>query len=185
MPGPRLFARWEACEYTLACFKTGKAMTGKTLSILILIVAGGPGVLSGCNSNPVGKVPFEVPVVAWNDDGEYLAKRVGPGLVAAVDSPIPDVPMPIGFKPVVSQCSSSFDGVARTVTHVYQGRARAVEAVLFYRQQLPAAGWVPVERTVHEDNSTGLHYVKGAESLALRLSERFNVATIEIYMTAR
>jgi len=163
-------------------------MTGKTLSILMLAVLGVPGVVAvlvGCDSNPVRKVPFEVPVVAWNDDGEYLAKRVGPGLVAKTDSPIPDVPMPIGFKPVVSKCSSGFDGQSQTVTHIYQGRARSVETVLFYRQQLPLNGWLPTDKLVHDDHSTSLHYVKGAESLGLRLSERFNVATIEVYMTAR
>jgi len=158
---------------------------GKTLSVLMLIVAGTAGLLGGCHSNPVRKVPFEVPVVAFTDDGAYLAKRVGPGLVASEASPIPDVPMPIGFKPVVSKSSSSFDGAARTVTHVYQGRARSVETVLFYRQQLPLQGWSPVDKQVYDDHSTSLHYVKGAESLGLRLSERFNVATIEIYMTPR
>jgi hypothetical protein len=161
-------------------------MNGKGLSILVLVVWGVvAGVLSGCHSNPVGRVPFEVPVVAWNDDGEYLPKRVGPGLVAAEGSPIPDVPMPIGFKPVVSRCSSSFDGTARTVTHVYQGRARAAEAVLFYRQQLPLHGWSPVDKQVHDDGSTSLYYTKGAESLGMRLSGRFKTATIEVYITPR
>ena len=155
---------------------------GKTLTILILIIT---GPLAGCNSNPTKKVPFEVPVVAFNDDGQYLPKRVGPGLVADTESYIPDVPMPIGFKPVVSQCSSSFDGVARTVNHVYQGRARAAETVLFYRQQLPIYDWKLMDKQVHDDETTSLHFVKGSETLSLRLSDRFNVATIEVYMSPR
>ncbi len=153
-------------------------MNGKALPILMLVAAGLVAGVAGCHRNPVARVPFDVPVVAWNDDGEYLPKRVGPGLVAAVDSPIPDVPMPIGFKPVVSQSSSSFDGAARTVTHVYQGRSRAVETVLFYRQQLPLHDWLPVDKQTHDDGSTSLYYTKGAESLGLRLSERFKTATI-------
>jgi len=157
-------------------------MPYKALPILILITA---TALCGCNQNPTRRVPFEVPVVAWNDDGQYLPKRVGPGLVASEASPIPDVPIPIGFKPVVSQCSSSFDGVARTVTHVYQGRARLPETVLFYRQQLPLDGWLRVDKQVHEDGSNSLHYTKGAEALGLRLSGRFNTATIEVYLTPR
>lgn len=156
--------------------------TGQTAAVLIALSA---GYLAGCNTNPVENVPFQVPVVAFNDDGEYLPKRVGPGLVAATESPIPDVPMPIGFKPVVSQCSSSFDGVARTVTHVYQGRARAAEAVLFYYQQLPLFGWEQADRQTHEDGSTTLFYTKGAESLSMRLSNRFNTTTIEAYIAAR
>ncbi len=157
-------------------------MIDKALPILILTAA---ALLAGCNSNPVRRVPFSVPVVAFTDDGAYLPNRVGPGLVAQPDAPIPDVPMPVGFKPVVTQCSSSFDGVARTVTHVYQGRARAVEAVLFYRQQLPLSNWRPVDKQVHEDGSTSLYFVKGAESLGVRLSERFKVTTIEIFITPR
>lgn len=156
--------------------------TGLALAFLIALTA---AFTSGCNSNPTKRVPFQVPVVAFNDDGEYLPKRVGPGLVAATESPIPDVPMPIGFKPVVSQCSSSFDGVARTVAHVYQGRARAAEAVLFYRQQLPLFNWEPTDMQTHEDGSTSLYYTKGAESLGMRLNNRFNTTTIEVYVTPR
>lgn len=155
---------------------------GQTATVLIALSA---ALVAGCNSNPVEKVPFQVPMVAFNSDGEYLPQRVGPGLVAATDSPIPDVPMPIGFKPVTSMCSSSFDGIARTVTHVYQGRARAAEAVLFYKQQLPLFGWELTDKQVHGDNSTTLFYTKGAESLSMRLSNRFNITTIEAYIAAR
>ena len=157
-------------------------MPYKALSILTLIAA---TVLCGCNQNPTRRVPFEVPVVAWNDDGQYLPKRVGPGLVAAVDAPIPDIAIPIGFKPVVSLCNSSFDGVSRTVTHVYQGRARSPETVLFYSQQLPLDGWLQVDKQTHEDGSASLHYTKGAEALSLRLSERFSTATVEVYISPR
>ncbi len=157
-------------------------MPYKALSALTLIAV---TTLAGCNQNPTRRVPFEVPVVAWNDDGQYLPKQVGPGLVAIQNAPIPDVPMPIGFKPVISQCSSSFDGVARTVTHVYQGRARSPETVRFYRQQLPLQGWLQVDKQIHEDGSTSLHYTKGAEALGIRLSNRFKTATIEVFLSPR
>ncbi len=157
-------------------------MTTKALSCLIVLAAVG---MTGCDSNPVRRVPFQVPVVAWNDDGDYLEKRVGPGLVADEQSPIPDVPKPIGFKPVRSQCSSAFDGVARTVTHIYQGRGRAAETVLFYNQQLPLFGWNRVDKQAHEDGSTSMYYDKGAESLGLRFSDRHGIATIEVYITPR
>ena len=157
-------------------------MPYKTLSILTLLTT---TLLAGCNQDPTRRVPFEVPVVDWNDDGQYLSKRVGPGLVARETSPIPDVPLPIGFKPVVSQCSSSFDGVARTVTHVYQGRGRTPETVLFYRQQLPLDHWQPVDKQTHEDGSSSLHFTKGSESLGVRLSSRFNTATIEVFISPR
>ncbi len=157
-------------------------MTTKALGCLAVFCA---VFLTGCDTNPVKRVPFKVPVVAWSDDGDYLPKRVGPGLVAMEQSPIPDVPMPIGFKPLRTQCSSSFDGSARLVTHVYQGRARTSETILFYRQQLPLYHWQHVDKQVHEDGSMSLHYTKGAEALGMRFSERHGTATIEVYIAPR
>jgi len=157
-------------------------MTTKALSCLIILTCLAS---IGCDRNPVKRVPFQVPVVAWNDDGEYLPKRVGPGLVANEQSPIPDVPVPIGFKPVKSLSSSSFDGVARTVTHIYQGRGRSAEAAIFYRQQLPLNQWRRVDKQVHEDGSTSLYYDKGAESLGMRMSDRNGIITLEVYITPR
>jgi hypothetical protein len=158
-------------------------MTTKALGCLAAVLFA--MFLAGCDTNPVRRVPFKVPVVAWTDDGDYLPKRVGPGLVAMENSPIPDVPMPIGFKPVRSECSSSFDGMSRTVSHVYQGRARAAEVVLFYSQQLSLHGWQRVEKQNHDDNSTSLHYTKGAESLGIRFSDRHGTTTIEVYLSPR
>jgi len=153
--------------------------------VLATCLMGSLPLLVGCKSNPVKRVPFQVPVVAFTDDGQYLPQRVGPGLVADLDSPIPDVPMPIGFKPVISRCSSSFDGVARTVTHVYQGRATAAETAIFYRQQLPFFKWELQNRTDQEDGSIILNYTKGREALNVRVSSRFNVSTVEVYITPR
>jgi hypothetical protein len=157
-------------------------MKTKALAGLGALLCLGP---AGCDSNPVGGAPFQVPVVAWNDDGDYLHHRAGEGLVADEQSPIPDVPKPIGFKPVKSRCGSSFDGIARTVTHVYQGRADTPETALFYRQQLPFYDWQRVEVQIHEDEATTMHYAKGAEALAVRLSDRHGTATIEVYITPR
>ncbi len=148
-------------------------MTTKVLGCMAVLLA---IILTGCGSSPVG---------AWSDDGDYLPQRAGPGLVAMEQSPIPDVPMPIGFKPLRSQCSSSFDGVARTVTHVYQGRAKTSETVQFYRQQLPLFNWERVDNQVHEDGSVSMYFNKGAESLGLRLSGKRSTATIEVYIAPR
>lgn len=148
-------------------------MTTKALGCMGLLLA---LIVTGCNSYPV---------VAWTDDGDYLPQRAGPGLVAAEQSPIPDVPMPIVFMAVPSRCSSSFDGVARTVIHVYQGRAKTSETALFYRQQLPLFNWQFEDRQVNENGSVIMYYNKGAESLALQLSDKHTIATIEIYITPR
>ena len=68
------------------------------------------------------------PIWVYSDDGDLLAKPSGGGLVVDPDSPIPDVPKPIGFVPVPSKSSVSTADGQRTVTHVYQGRANRLDA---------------------------------------------------------
>ena len=122
---------------------------------LLIVLA---GLCVGCQN-------VKTPVIAFTDDGDYLGYKGGKGLVAADESPIPDVPMPIGFKPVISKSSSSFDGVVRTVNHVYQGRARHADAVAFYRGILPIHGWQFISRSDQTDGSTIQYFSKGRESL--------------------
>jgi len=122
----------------------------------LLIVLAGLG--AGCEN-------VKTPVIAFTDDGDYLGYRGGKGLVASDQSPIPDVPMPIGFKPVVSKSSSSFDGQVRSVNHVYQGRAKHADAVAFYRNILPIHGWSFVNRSDQNDGTTIQTFTKGRETL--------------------
>jgi len=127
---------------------------GRMLPLLIVLA----GLNAGCQN-------VKTPVIAFTDDGDYLGYKGGKGLVASDESPIPDVPMPIGFKPVVSKSSSSFDGNVRTVNHVYQGRARHADAVAFYRNILPIYDWEFVSRSDQTDGSTIQYFTKGRESL--------------------
>jgi len=144
----------------------------KILPMLMWVVLLG----SGCRH-------VQTPVVAFNDDGSYLGYKGGKGLVARSDSPIPDVPMPVGFKPVISRSSSSFDGLVRTVNHTYQGRSNVADAVAFYRGQLPLHQWQFVNRTDNTDGSTILTFTKGRERLEVYTRQGTLARTLDSSVT--
>lgn len=127
---------------------------------------------------------IKTPVVAFSDDGEYLQPTVGEGLVVDPDSYIPDVPMPVGFRAVASQCTSSFDGRVRTVHHVYQGHTRPGAAAAFYQDVLPDYAWEFVE-TRNVSDQTTLTYTKGAERLTVQTRHGMGVSTVTLQITAR
>lgn len=131
----------------------------------------------------VGCQRVKTPVIAFTDDGDYLGYKGGEGLVASAQSPIPDVPMPIGFKPVVSQSSSEFDGRVRQVHHVYQGRADHPDAVTFYRVGLPMHDWRFVRRVDQPDGSTTQSFTKGNESLEVLTRQGTLVRNIDSSVT--
>lgn len=156
------------------------ALPSKLFVITLLVVGG-----FGCQH-------VKTPVIAFNDDGSYLGYRGGKGLVAKSDSPIPDVPMPVGFKAVVSRSSSTFDGMVRTVNHTYQGRGGYGDTVEFYRGQLPLHRWQLVSRVDQPDASTSMTYTKGREQLEVyvrqgTLLDRFDssVTTIVVNISGR
>jgi len=127
---------------------------------------------------------IKTPVLAFSDDGDYLQPTVGDGLVASPESYIPDVPMPVGFRAVASQCTSSFDGRARTVHHVYQGHTRAGNSAAFYQRVLPEHGWQFVDHQNVSNQST-LNYTKGGERLAVQTRHSAGVSTVTITIAAR
>lgn len=119
-----------------------------------------------------------LPRVTYTDDGDYLAAPTGPGLVVKERSPIPDVPIPIGFVPVPSRSESDFDGQVRYVHHVYQGRAHAAEVVNFYRRLLPRHDWSSLGREREDDGTILMRFTKGREALDLRINSRHSVVTV-------
>ena len=107
---------------------------------------------------------------AQSDEGDALPPPSGPGLVAKSRSPIPDVPAPIGFVQLTSRSSNyvSAQG-ARVVNHVYQGRGRIADTVVFYRRHLVLNGW----QAVRERSGAGVTqmvYAKGREELSIEVS---------------
>ncbi len=122
----------------------------------------------------------KTPVVAFSDDGQYLQKDVGKGLVADPNPLIPDVPMPVGFKAVASQSHWRFDGRVRVVHHVYQGHAKQGDAVEFYQRTLPDFQWTMVDIQSVGD-ATALRFVKGPEQMSVATSQGWSgVTTITI-----
>lgn len=144
----------------------------KLLPMLMLVVLLGPG----CQH-------VQTPVVAFTEDGQYLGYKGGEGLVARSDSPIPDVPMPVGFRPVISQSSSAFDGLVRSVNHTYQGRSNVADTVAFYRGHLALHDWQFVSRTDNTDGSTTLRHVKGGEQLEVYVRQGTLARTIDSSVT--
>lgn len=118
--------------------------------------------LLGCES---------IPTATHSDDGQLLAPAPASGLVALVRSPIPDVPMPVGFVAVAARSNSTVnaDGT-RVVNHTYQGRATVADAVRFYRQQLPINQWQYV-REQFDGTMTRMQFVKGPEELLVEIAQ--------------
>ena len=136
--------------------------------VLLLAVAA----TTGC-----GKA-FMSSMLGYSDEWQALPSRVGPGLVAQMQAPIPDVPMPIGFRPVVARSSSSFDEYARHVKHVYQGKASSAEVIRFYQRRLPNDNWQFVDMQEDTVGAAVLNFVKGPEQLRLRIHRQFRVTTV-------
>ncbi len=118
------------------------------------------------------------PIWVYSDDGDLLAKPSGGGLVVDPDSPIRDVPKPIGFVPVASKSSVSTDGDQRTVTHVYQGRANRLDAAAFYRRNLDDYGWTTAGLDQGDPRATVQSYTKGPENLRINITQNRSVVTI-------
>ena len=127
---------------------------------------------------------IKTPVIAFDDDGNYLPRDVGDGLVVSPKSYIPDVPMPVGFKAVSSLSGWEYDGQVRKVQHVYQGHARPGDAVAFYQRVLPLDKWNLVDIQA-VGNTTVLRYTKGYESLTITVVQGWGIATITINIAPR
>jgi hypothetical protein len=126
----------------------------------------------------------KVHVLSLSSDGQYLAPQIGPGLVARPDSPIPDLPMPIGFVIVVDQSRVESRGLSRYVRHVYQGRASMADATRFYRHHAPLQQWRSLgEQT--QDGQTVMWYAKGSERLTLQLARRGGIVSVVVWITDR
>jgi len=119
------------------------------------------------------------------DDWQMLAQPGGPGLVASQNSPIPDLPMPVGFKPLPGRCEHTFDSIVRTVSHVYQGVGGDSETVTFYRQQLPRHQWNQVRLDTASAPDITLYAVKGREAVRIAIREKNSVTTVTIIIDPR
>jgi len=111
----------------------------------------------------------EVRIMQQSEDGHWLQPRAAAGLVADPRSPIPDVPMPVGFVPVPSKCRAGATSTARNVVHVYEGRATMRDAVTFYRSQPPQHDWQFLGEQAM-GSEVMMWYERGPERLSVQLS---------------
>jgi len=118
----------------------------------------------------------------YSKDGQYLK---GPGnlqgVVGLMDSPIPDVPVPIGFVPILDDSDARLEGNVRVIQHVYQGRATINDVIEFYRRGLPLHDWKYVSEGQRGDEYL-MAYTKGVESLRVAVRKRGMVLTLQINM---
>jgi len=122
-------------------------------SLLLLICVVALSLLSGCKSDE------PKPAAALSDDNVLLDRQRSRGLVEMRPSPIPDVPVAIGFTTVPSKSAASTGphGI-RTIDFLVQGWSTVQDVQHFYRQNTLNYGWQPL-------TTDGFSFVKGPERL--------------------
>ncbi len=128
--------------------------------VLILAVAG----LAGCEG---GGPSLAGPLVGDNDGGSAKV-RSEVGLVPRARPPIPDLPVPVGFKLVESVSRDYESDNLRFVDHTYRGDAALVQVKRFVNEQMPRKGWT-LETS---------QFVRGVHTLRFRKGEELAVAEI-------
>ena len=84
-------------------------------------------------------------------------------LQPALESPIADVPIPVGFA-MTSDSTSKVEATGiRFVDHKYSGSDDVLPVVRFYTQQMPGKGWTFVNQNQQVNNEIALHYTKNSE----------------------
>ena len=94
-----------------------------------------------------------VPAVGCNSSGTGGASSGAGGkldapleLVAQSRPPIPDLPIPVGFKLDEGKSRSFAAGGSRYIDHVYKGSADKFAVKRFYERHMPICRWVLVSR---------------------------------------
>jgi hypothetical protein len=93
---------------------------------------------------------------------------VSPGLLPKASPPIPDVPVPVGFKLDMKHSRDDDTGVARFVDHLYKGRTDRWKVLEFYREQMPVSRWTRVHDGLAQGRHT-LEFEKGSERCVVTL----------------
>ena len=102
-------------------------------------------------------------------------------MVAQAGSPIPDVPIPMGFKLDASKSQSDSAAGVRFMDHVYTGRAEVNDVERFFKRQLPVNRWTLVmERYIR--GYTVVFFEKDTERLRIQISGNFWSTTVEVQL---
>ncbi len=102
--------------------------------------------LSGCVNAQYAPAP------AGASGGEGSIPAGGPELVAMTHPPIPDLPVPTGFRLDESRSRNFRGGSARYVDHLYKGSSDKFAVGRFYMRQMPIQRWtLTADRFVQGD----------------------------------
>ena len=144
-----------------------------------LFIIGATGLLS-CQSSdsPMARIPG----IAMSDDGRYLEPQGSRGLVVSRESPVRDVPMPIGFVLIDSRSRNLTTSNHRFIEHFYQGRAQRKDLLDFYRRSTNRRGWQP-QREQTAGAATWIIFTRDDEDLQVRISYRDDIA--EVFVRVR
>lgn len=102
-------------------------------------------------------------------------------IMAQARSPIPDVPLPSGFKMKERYSRNMTSGPSRFVDHLYYGKADRVTVVDFFEKQMPVNGWAALSNNFTQGRSS-LDFAKGSEncSISVYKNSRFGSTYVEI-----
>jgi hypothetical protein len=100
-----------------------------------LILVAGMALAGGCNNGS------QTVMDPGGTPREVAATRA---LVARAIPPIPDLPVPVGFKLDEGRSRNFRGGSARYVDHVYKGGADKFAVARFYMRQMPIQRWALV-----------------------------------------
>ncbi len=103
--------------------------------------------LGGCNQSQQGAGSQAQPLLE-------LARQRHP--------PVPDVPIPVGFKEDMARNRLLHTGVGRFVDHLYKGRADRYAVVRFFKREMPVSRWTEVTYMQTRGEHT-LEFEKGTE----------------------
>ncbi len=109
-------------------------------------------------------------VLAWAIMGFSGCQASKGPMMAQARSPIPDVPLPLGFSLKELRSRSWSSGSLRFVDHLYYGKGDRVVTMDFFEKQMPVNGWTPICEQFTQGRST-LDYAKGNENCRITVYE--------------
>lgn len=131
--------------------------------------------LSGCNGNELR---------IDNSSGAPTQMSTEERLVAKANSPVADVPIPVGFSISESGSDAQVTGQVRYVSHYYKGRKGKDRVASFYCEQMVTNNKWKLDGVRKNRGIWRLHFAKGPERCDITISENiWGTTTIysEIY----
>jgi len=149
----------------------------KRTEFATMLIAAGLAWISGCNGQ-----------TETIDASSGAPRQVRPAteLVAQSRPPIPDLPVPIGFKLDQGKSRDYAPGGARFVDHTYKGSGAKLAVKRFYERQMPINRWVCTMAMFVRGDIT-LDFEKESERCLIVITHGslFHPTTIKVQMWTR